>query len=257
MGECSNERPEAPDLLRGPPAGGQQRTCCPSPGGRQKMRRLCLREHTRALDESGQHLRRAPARPEHRVDGHCDLLHDEPPVRDQPLPARARGRGRLQLCQLRHRARRLYDDQPLRGKHGTAQDHGRRQGPFLLRVHGDPAQGRRQWRGPARAPVQKPHPQAPARRLRHGRVRRRHPQGGGREQPRVRAHPRARRLPQEGPAAHHGLRIPRADARDLCRAEVPADRQTGRDARGSTQPRAGGAGIPRAHRARRLRGGRQ
>lgn len=154
MGECSNERPEAPDLLRGPPAGGQQRTCCPSPGGRQKMRRLCLREHTRALDESGQHLRRAPARPEHRVDGHCDLLHDEPPVRDQPLPARARGRGRLQLCRLRHRARRLYDDQPLRGKHGTAQDHGRRQGPFLLRVHGDPAQGRRQRRGPARAPVQ-------------------------------------------------------------------------------------------------------
>ena len=52
--------------------------------------------------------------PEHRVDGHRDLLHDEPPVRDQPLPARARGRGRLQLCRLRHRARRLHDDQPLR-----------------------------------------------------------------------------------------------------------------------------------------------
>ena len=32
----------------------------------------------------------------------------------QPLPARARGRGRLQLCRLRHRARRLHDDQPLR-----------------------------------------------------------------------------------------------------------------------------------------------
>ena len=37
-----------------------------------------------------------------------------PRVGPQPLPARARGRGRLQLCRLRHRARRLHDDQPLR-----------------------------------------------------------------------------------------------------------------------------------------------
>lgn len=48
------------------------------------------------------------------------------------LPARACGRGRLQLCRLRHRARRLHDDQPLRGEHGAAQDHGRRQGSLLL-----------------------------------------------------------------------------------------------------------------------------
>ena len=39
---------------------------------------------------------------------------------NEPRPARARDRGRIQLCRLRHRAGRLHDDEPLRREHGAA-----------------------------------------------------------------------------------------------------------------------------------------
>ena len=113
-------------------------------------------------------------------------------VRVQPRTAGACHRGRLQLRRLHDHAGRLLDDEPRRREHGAAQDHGQEQAEVLLRVHGDPDEGRRQRSESVCAPVPQPHPHAAARALRHRRVGRGHPQRRRRAQPCVRAHPRHR-----------------------------------------------------------------
>ena len=100
--------------------GGKQRLDHPSEKRRQSLRRLRMREHARAAAEPRRRVFRPPVRTAHGFDGYCDLLYDKLPVRDEPRPARARDRGRIQLCRLRHRAGRLHDDEPLRREHGAA-----------------------------------------------------------------------------------------------------------------------------------------